>query len=122
MIYPSPFSVGDRFDFSNRHGSVILEAVTLPQPVSEIYFKDAPDECRMTWDEMEQIVLITDQVRLQPVAKMQLGPQNAAFVRHATCSTAGWVKIVELKYLSKIPAKDQIQADLDGGRNRILLA
>ncbi len=119
--YPSPFIIGDRFHFTNKHGTVTLEAVTESQPVNTIYLKDAPTSCRISWDELEQIALITDQVRLQPVCGDNLKARCSAFIRHDTTSTAGWVKVVELKYNTDRLARDVIASDLASGRNRILI-
>ena len=118
-LYPAPFAPGDRFTFSNRHGSCTLEAVSPPQPVRGLRIKDAPPACRMTWDRMEQIALITDQVRLQPVIAHTLKGKGSAFVRHASPSEAGWVRVVSLKYCTPTPARDQIAADMNAGRNRV---
>ncbi len=117
--YPSPFAPGDRFTFSNKHGSCVLEAVTAPQPVRGVRLVDVPPTCLITWDKMEQIALITDQVMLQPVCGRDLKTKCCAFIRHATTDTAGWVRVVSLKYLTPTPARKQIAADMDAGRNRV---
>lgn len=118
-LYPSPFTIGDQFTFSNKHGSVTLEAVAESQPVKAFRRSDAPPECLLTWDEIEQIALITDQVRLQPLVGPDLVNKAQAFIRHDTTSSAGWVKVVELNYTGKLSAQDQIEADMRGGRNRL---
>lgn len=115
-LYPSPFSAGERFHFENKHGQVILEAVTQPQAISSIRLINAPKECLMSWDEMGQIALITDQERLQPVCGFPLR-KRVAFIRHETASSAGWVKVVQLNYICNISAKEQIERDLQAGRN-----
>ena len=120
-LYPSPFSIGDRFEFSNKHGNVTLEAVAASQPVKAFRREDAPPECLLTWDEIEQIALITDQVRLQPLLGPDMVNKANAFIRHDTTSSAGWVKVVTLNYTGKKSAQDQIEADMNGGRNHITL-
>lgn len=121
-LYPSPFVKGDRFTFENKHGRCVLEAVEDPRPVRSILLAQCPLEDRMTWDELEQIALITDQVRLQPLlGGFSRADGKCAFVRHATTSTAAFVKVVELSYVNKTPAHEQIARDLAGGRNSHLL-
>ncbi len=118
--YPSPFSAGDKFTFENKHGNVTLEAVTAPRPIAGRYIKDAPPECLISWDTMEQIALITDQVRLQPFIGDSL-EAPCAFVRHSSPSEVGWVKVITLEYTTKAPAHEQIEEDMNAGRNRLFV-
>ena len=52
---------------------------------------------------------------------LKMDKNKAAFIRYATVSTAGWVLVVSLKYTTVIPASKQIEADLNAGRNRVLI-
>ena len=121
-LYPSPFQPGDRFAFANKHGSVTLEAIEAPRPVREIYLKDLPDEYRITWDDIEKIALITDQVRLQVVPGRDLKTKCCGVIRHDTTHTAAWCKVVELNYVTETPAREQIRHDLDHGRNALYVS
>lgn len=122
-LYPCPFNVGDRRSFANKHGTCTLEVVSAASPVSDKYSHNAPAECLIDFDTIEQIGLITDQVRLQPVGDWvgictNKAKPEGAFVLHDTTKTCGWVKVVELKYTNPVPAKDQIDADMRGARGR----
>lgn len=128
-LYPSPFKAGDRFTFENQHGRCVLEALTDPQPIRGLdVVTHLPKEHWITFDQIEQIALITDQVRLQPfVPWMDLKKLGLDFntdpiggyLRHATGSTCACCKVIELAYTNKTSAKDQIADDLFHGRNRL---
>ena len=117
-LYPSPFQAGDRFSFKNKHGSVTLEALNAPRPVREIYLRDLPNEHRITWDDIEKIALITDQVRIQLIPGRDLKSASCGVIRHDTTHSAAFCRVVELSYTTATPAREQIQYDLDHGRNR----
>ena len=117
-LYPSPFQSGDRFAFKNKHGGLVLEAIEAPRPVREIYLKDLPAEHQVTWDDIEKIALITDQVRIQLILGRDLKSACCGVVRHDTTHSAAFCRVVELDYVTATPARDQIQHDLDHGRNR----
>lgn len=120
--YPSPFKIGDQFTFENKFGKVVLEAIEEPRPVSSIFVKQVPIEHRLTWNEVEQIALISDQIRLQPLLlSNDLVEKSCGFIRHATTSTAGICKVVSLTYTGEMSAKHQINDDMNRGRNRILV-
>lgn len=114
--YPSPFVAGDVFTLSNRHGSCELVAASDPRPVRGMRLEDAPAECIVSMVEVEQVALITDQVRLQPVIG---STTRCALIRHDTTSTAAFVRVRALNYTTEQPAQDQIEADMRAGRNRI---
>jgi len=120
-LYPFKFAVGDQFTFENRHGSVTLEVVSDLMKVGSLRFADCPKDCHVTFDQMEEIALITDQVRLQSVSNWRSVNGPCAWILHATTGEAAWVKLVKLDYTTKAPAKDQIETDLRGGRNRVLV-
>ena len=113
--YPSPFKIGDQFTFENKFGKV--EAIEEPRPVSSIFVKQVPIEHRLTWNEVEQIALISDQIRLQPL--LGLVEKSCGVIRHATTSTAGICKAVSLTYTGEMSAKHQINQDMIHGRNRV---
>lgn len=120
-LYPSLFKAGDRFSFKNRHGEVVLEAIENPRPVNQIRRSQIPKELGISFDEVEQIALITDQVRLQPLIDLNKNNKTNGFIRHSSACEAAICKVVSLSYSNPIPAKYQIQEDMNAGRNLALV-
>ena len=121
FVHRTPIRVHYSIGFENKFGKVVLEAIEEPRPVSSIFVKQVPIEHRLTWNEVEQIALISDQIRLQPLLSNDLGKKSCGVIRHATTSTAGICKVVSLTYTGEMSAKHQINQDMIRGRNRVLV-